>query len=346
MRKIIIITVLLSVLCLPVMAMEFTAPAVPQQAEGLMPKDTETFAQGLWYVFKESVKYIYPGIAEASEICLGIIGIVLLASLLKSFAGMSGRITELVCVLGISALLLKPSGTLLQLGLQTVDELSEYGKLLLPVMTGAMAAQGGVTASAALYTGTAFFNALLSTAVSKLIAPMLCIHLCLSIANSGISEEILGQMKTFIKWLMTWSLKIVLYAFTGYMTVTGVVSGSADAAAVKAAKIAISGAVPVVGGILSDASEAILVSAGIMKSAAGIYGILALLAICAGPFVKIGVQYLLLKLTAAICGVFGVKSVSGLVGDFSGMMGFLLAMTGTVCLLLLISTVCFLRGVG
>jgi hypothetical protein len=54
----------------------------------------------------------------------------------------------------------------------------------------------------------------------------------------------------------------------------------------------------------------------------------------------------MLKLTAGLCGAFGTKESAGLVGDFSGIMGFLVAMTGTVCLLLLISVVCFLKGVG
>ena len=103
--------------------------------------------------------------------------------------------------------------------------------------------------------------------------------------------------------------------------------------------------VPVIGGMLSDASEAILVSAGIVKGAVGLYGLLAVLAIWIQPFLQIGAQYLLLKLTAAICGVFGTKQASDLIQDFSTAMGFLLAMTGTMCLLLLISTVCFVKGV-
>ena len=104
--------------------------------------------------------------------------------------------------------------------------------------------------------------------------------------------------------------------------------------------------VPVVGGILADASESVLVGAGVMKNVAGVYGLLAILAVCIGPFLKIGVQYLLLKLTAAVCSVFDVKQCGKLVQDFSGVMGFLLGMTGSVCLLMLISIVCFLKGVG
>jgi stage III sporulation protein AE len=83
-----------------------------------------------------------------------------------------------------------------------------------------------------------------------------------------------------------------------------------------------------------------------MKNAAGIYGILAILAVFLEPFLRIGAHYLILKLTAALCGVFGSKQMTKLIGDFSSAMGLLLAMTGATCLLLLISTVCFMKGVG
>ena len=141
-------------------------------------------------------------------------------------------------------------------------------------------------------------------------------------------------------------MKIVLYVFTGYLGITGVVSGAADAAAIKATKITISGAVPLVGGILSDASETILVTAGAMKSAVGVYGMLAFIAVWISPFLRIGIQYLLLKATCGICDVFGNKSANSLIRDFTTGMGVLLAATGTVCLLLLISTFCMMKGIG
>ena len=172
------------------------------------------------------------------------------------------------------------------------------------------------------------------------------LFLALSAANGAIGENILGKLRDLVKNVVSWSLKTILTVFTTYMTVTGVVSGTTDAAALKATKVTISSVVPVVGGILSDASEAVLVSAGLMKNAAGIYGILAVLAVFLSPFLKIGVHYLILKLTAAVCGIFGEKGLTELIGDFSTAMGLLLAMTGSECLLLLISTVCFLKGVG
>ena len=105
----------------------------------------------------------------------------------------------------------------------------------------------------------------------------------------------------------------------------------------KATKLTISGMVPVVGGILSDASEAVLVSAGIMKNAAGIYGLLTVIAIWIGPFLRIGVQYLMLKVTSGTCEIFGAKQMTEIMKDFSCAMGFLLAMTGAVCMIFIIS---------
>ena len=346
MKKFYILIILLSVLVLPVSAIEYTAPTVPDSANTYMPADTESFGEGLWYVIKVAVTNLQPDIVEAAEICISIIGISILISLLNCFSQNKNRIVELVGTLAVGGLLLNPSNALIRLGVDTVGQMSEYGKLLLPVMTGALAAQGAATTSTALYAGTALFSSLLSSAITKLLVPMVYIHLCLCVANSAIGHETIKSLAGFVKWLMTWCLKIILYIFTGYMGITGAVSGTADAAAIRATKLAISGFVPVVGSIISDASETILVGASVMKNAAGIYGLLAILAIWIGPFLKIGVQYIMLKLTVSICSIFQVKQYTTLIHGFCSVMGFILAMIGAVCLLLLVSTVCFMKGIS
>lgn len=346
MKKIIIIFMLLSFLVVPVSAMEYTAPTAPESAEPYMPPKQENFAQGLWYIIKTALSEISPELASAARLCLSVILTVLLMAVLQSLTDFSASAIQLTGAVVIGILLLEPANTMIQLGLDTVRELSDYGKLLLPVMTAAMAAQGGITASAALYTGTVFFIGLLTTVIVKVIGPALYIYLCLSVACSAIAQDMLKKAKDFIKWGMTWCLKIVLYVFTGYMSITGVISGAVDASALKAAKLTISGVVPVIGKILSDATETVLVSAGIMKGTAGVYGVLAIIAVCISPFLQIGIQYILLKISGAICNTFAYKPAVALIEDFGKGMGFVLAATGTVCIMLLISLVCFLRGIG
>jgi len=178
------------------------------------------------------------------------------------------------------------------------------------------------------------------------LIPMVYVFLSIAVVCNLVPQPLLVQMRNFLKWLMTWGLNIVLYIFTGYISITGVVGGTTDAAMLKATKLTISGMVPVVGKIISDSSETILVSAGIVKNSAGIYGLLAILSVLIGPFIKIGVQYLLFKLAAAVCDIFSIKQVSGLISDFSKAMGIALGMIGILAVVLMISTVCFMKGVA
>lgn len=325
---------------------QFTAPPVPQSGENFMPHRAESFAEGLLQILGDMVDVFRPDLAEASKVCCCVLVVVLLISLIRQFHSSSGKIADFSGTVTIGAILLTGTNSLVSIAADTVVELGEYGKLLLPVMAASLAAQGGVTSSAALYAGTAAFSAVLSSLISRILVPMIYMFLALSTANCALQESVLKKIVSFSKWLMTWSLKIMLYIFTGYISITGVVSGSTDAAALKAAKITISGFVPVVGGILSDASEAVLVSAGMAKNAAGIYGILALISIAAGPCMRMLGHYLLLKATSALSAGFDSKPCSELIGNFSSAMGFLMAIICSMGVMHLISTVCFLKGVS
>ncbi len=346
MKRLITLILLIVLLSMPVSAMEFNAPTAPESAEHFLPDSSTSFSQDLWYIIKKAISALYPSIAESAGTCVTVVIIVMLISLLEGFKGISAKAVDLGGIIAVSTALLSPSNALISVGVQTVEAMSEYGKLLLPVMTAALAAEGGSITSTALYTGTVLFNSVLTIGITKLLIPMLYAYIALSVGKAAMDEKVLCNLHSFSKWLITWTLKISIYIFTGYLGITGVISGTADAAAVKAAKLAISGSVPVIGSIMSDASETILVSAGIMKNAAGTYGLLAILATWIGPFLQIGIQYLTLKVTGAVSGVFGCKRVVELIDSFCVAMGILVAMTGTMCLLLLISTVCFMKGVG
>ena len=346
MKNFLLSILLVFLLSCPVSAMEFEAPTVPDNASSYMPHDTESFGKDLWFIFKSAIHDTKPEISQAVKLCICVVGIALLCALLAGINERTKRVSEFIAIICISTSLLQSTDTLINFGTQTVAQIGEYGKLLIPVMTAAMAAQGGVTSSAALYTGTSIFSTVLSTAISNLLVPLLYIFLGLCIASNAISENILTKLRDFTKWLITWSLKIILYVFTGYISITGVVTGSADASMIKATKLTITGSVPVVGSILSDASETILVSAGMMKNAAGVYGVLAIVALWIGPFLKIGIQYILLKITAALCNVFAAQKTTSLIQDFSTALGFILAMISTLSLLLTIALVCFMKGVA
>lgn len=346
MRKLLILLTLTLLFVMPVSALEITAPPVPDSGKAFMPETRESFADGLLSIVHDALMALRPDLREALQVCVSAAAAVMVISVLRLLPSMKTKAADMGGVVTVAALLLHSSDSMVNLGIRTVSEISGYGKMLLPVMTSALAAQGGVSSSAALYAGTAVFDAVLCGLIENILAPMIYFFLTLCTACAAVGEDMLKNSRDMIKSFMVWLLKTLLYVFTGYISITGVVSGSTDAAALKAAKLTISGVVPVVGGILSDASEAVLVTAGTVKNAAGIYGMLAVIAVWIGPFLKIGLHYMLLKLTGAVCSIFGSKEMSGLISDFSTAMGMLLAMTGSVCLMLMISLVCFMRGVG
>jgi len=345
MKKCLFMLMLAFVLAVPVSAAEYTAPQVPDSGTAIMP-ETDSFSDGLWNMLQKAVSSINPDFHEAVRISAYALSAVILIGVIQAFCDGADSICEIAGVMAISALMLLNTKGMIRLASETVTQISEYGKLLLPVMTGALAAQGGISSSAALYAGTTMFSALLSAFLSKVLCPMIYLFLALAVGSGAVGEGILKNMRDTVKIFASWCLKVLLTVFTTYMSLTGVISGTTDAAALKATKVAMSSFVPVVGSILSDASEAVLLSAGLAKNAAGIYGILAVLAVFLVPFLRIGIHYIVLKVTYAICAIVGSKRMSELIGDFSTAMGLLLAMTGSACLLQLISTVCFLKGVG
>ena len=344
MKQIILVLCLLAAMTFPADASGIVAPEVPDDVQQIMPPEDRDLGQRLSYLFSEGLREAQPAVASGAKLCARVLCALLLLTFLRQFEGASRRVVDMAGVFVLCGLLLDTTGSMIQSGAQTVEQISQYGKLLLPVMTAALAAQGGSITAASLYAATALFDAVICGLISSVLLPMLSIILVLSAVAAASEDNMLKKLRDLLKQLMSWTLKLVLYIFTGYISLSGIISGTADQTALKAAKLTISGMVPVVGGILSDASETVLVGAAVAKNAVGIYGLLGIIAVTIVPFLVVGINYLMLKLLSAISPAFAPKSLTGLLQDFSTAMGFVLAMTGSVCLIQMISIMSFLRG--
>lgn len=149
-----------------------------------------------------------------------------------------------------------------------------------------------------------------------------------------------------LKKIITWVLSGLLTLFTAYLTISGAVAGAADAQAVKLAKTAVSTAVPVVGGILSEAAESVLAGAGLLRGMLGTFGALAVLGSCLLPFLRLGCQYLLYQCASLVAATAGPKKLTKLLAMLGDAFGLVLAMTAASALLLIISIVSSLTAVA
>ena len=305
--------------------------------------EAQTFGEGLMVILRDLIPLIRPDIHEAAGVCAGILCAVMLCSVLRTVSSDIEKVADIIAVTCIATVVLYSMDSMFRLAEETVTRMSGYSKLLIPVMTTALAAQGAPGTSAALCTGTLVADTVVIGAVSGALLPGVYIFIALAVAAAATGEEIMKKLRDMIHTLMTFFMKTSLSVFVAYMGMTGIISGTTDAAALKVTKATISMFVPVVGGVLSDAANSVLIGAKLAKNAAGLYGIFALLAIFLEPFLLIACHYLMLKLTASVCSIFGSKPVTELVGDISSGMGLLLGMTGAVCLLLLIGVICYMR---
>lgn len=325
-----------------VSAESLNTPTAPASAEAVMPDAQKDFGTSVLSMLKKALPDAYIEFRKALQTGLAVFCCTFLISILQA-AGCTSGTANMAGTACVAGLLLSDSRVLIGLAVETVTEISEYSKLFLPVLTAAASARGAMTSAAALYVGTSVVTAFLNMIIRRAMIPAVYLYLAVSIANSAIGEQ-LGQMKEFVKKTAAWFLKSVLTLFFAYMSVTGAVTGTADKAAVKVAKAAISAVVPVIGKSLADASEALLLSADIAKNTIGVYGIYVFIGIFLVPFLRIGAHYLVLKGTAMLCGIAGNTRLTKLLEDFCAAMGILLGMAGVMCALSVIGTVCFMKG--
>ena len=253
---------------------------------------------------------------------------------------------ELAGALAITALTMTDVAAMIGLGRETLGRMDDFSQALLPVMAALTAATGRVSGAAVGQGVTVLFSQLLLDAMDGLLIPLIDGYVAVSCAWAAVDSPGLKKLGELMKGAAALILTGLLLAFVGYLTASGAIAGSVDAAAVKTAKLAISRAIPVVGGILADASETVLAGAGVLRGTVGAAGMLVVLAICLTPFLHLGLHYLVYKAAAALCALIAQPRLSGLIDALGGAFGMVLGMTGAGALVLLVSVASALTAVG
>lgn len=230
-------------------------------------------------------------------------------------------------------------------GTRILSALSAFSGKLLPAMCAAATAGGAITSAGASYAVSALALNLYGKLATELLLPTLYLFAAVIMAASVLQNEMLLSVVLLFKRLLKVLLIGAAMAFTAYLTLTGILKGSVDAATAKAAKTVLSSALPVVGGILANASETLVSGAAILCSGAGILGILCVLAICVVPYVSMGIHYLLFLCMSAFVSAISDKRMSCLMKGLSDVYAMLLGITGTIALILFASIISLMQAV-
>ena len=323
--------------------------AAPEAAELLEGEGDMGLLSGAGKLWEKSVKevkdYLLAGVRSVAMLLCGVVVLGAVESLVPDRRGTVGRGVTLCGALWVTAVSAGDLEALMGLGRETVTEISQFSKVLAPVLASAAAMGGGVTGASVRQMGTVLFSDVLLTVIDTLLLPAVYLYVGLAAAGTVLEGETLDSAGRLLKKTVGWVLGGLLLLFTTYLTVSGAVTGAVDARTVKLAKSAIAGAVPVVGGILSEAAESVLAGAGVLKAGAGVLGMLAVLGLCLTPFLRLGLQYLLYQGAAVAAAAAGPGRLTRLISMLGDAFGLVLAMTGASALLLLVSILSSLTAV-
>ena len=252
------------------------------------------------------------------------------------------RVMKVIPLVGSLAIVAAGIGDLASFiseGHGAVDALSDFSKSLLASLAAAGGVLGAPAGASARYVAAMLFSDALTTVIDRLLTPALYAYVAVVTAEAAIGGSSLAGLAKLLKSSLATILVLLLTAFTLYLSLSGLVAGGADALTLKATKTVISNAVPVVGGVLSDASETVIASTRVVRNTAGIAGVVALAALALPSFLRLGARYLLIKVAAAISPLVCEGQLSKLIENLSGAFGLLLGMIAACSLMSLISVV-------
>ena len=264
--------------------------------------------------------------------------ILVLAGVARGFSAAAGGEADswidMAAALGCAAVLLRDFTGVLSLCRDTLAQISVFSAALQPVLAAVLASGGHTATATMLQASTVLVFDLVIRLVNALLVPAVCAYLAVTAVDAAAGSGMLRGIADGIKSLTAGTLKLILTLFTAYLTIAGGVSGNVDRVALKTAKFAVSGAVPVVGGVISDATETMLAGAALLRGSIGVFGMLCVTAICFVPFVRAGAGYLCYKAGAAVLSPLCSDGMKRFLENVGTGFGLLLGMLGTCCMIL------------
>lgn len=236
-----------------------------------------------------------------------IAGVVVLVGLIKGTAVAENFSEPLNIVIGcaVAITVFASSAGVISQGMSAVETTSDFMLALIPVLAGIITAAGNPTL--ALTYGS---FAMAAAQAAAQTAGNIIMPLCGAFSAFGVSASLSPELKLIkladmIKKLTIGVLSFVAAAFSAVLGLKSLLAGSADTLASKGIKLALSSAVPIVGGALSDAYSSIIGSVSLLKSTVGVFGVIAVVMIDLPVVLQLTARIILLKLLGVLSSSMG-----------------------------------------
>lgn len=347
MKKILLFALFCLCLGVPVWALDTSAvaEAVPEAAAEIVGElDWQTgsgAAQALERVWNWAAEKAVDFLRTAMGSAVTALAVTLLCSAAGALCP-GGKTPDYVVLGGALAVTAGCAGDIsgyLSQAREALCGLCDFSRALLPCVAAASAASGQAVSGAARYAASSLFMDVLLSLGTNLVLPLIGAYVAAAAARAALPAGAMGGPVKLIKWVCVTALTGLCTVFTLYLSVTGAVSARTDALAGTVMKTVVSGSLPVVGKIISDAAGSYLAGVSLLRSAVGAAGLAVVLAVCVGPVLSLGAHYLCFKAAACLAEPFAPGRLAELLGDLGAAFGMALGLVGSGGAMLFISLV-------
>ena len=211
---------------------------------------------------------------------ISVTAMLLIGSLLSSYktnlsADTGGTLNTVLALCLSAAVAVPAAGLISQMGDMIVCS-SNLMLAYIPVIALLLTASGNIAGSAAYYAGVLAMGEGIGQLSSRIIVPFCNMLLGLGIAGGLNSAVNLGGFTRSLAKTAKWLLGFGMALFTAVLGLKQVLTSAADSLTGRAAKLALSSFVPVVGSALGEALRTVQGSLTVLKSGIGVFVILAL----------------------------------------------------------------------
>ena len=131
--------------------------------------------------------------------------------------------------------------------------------------------------------------------------------------------------------------------FTAVLFFQNILASSADTVAARTVKFTITSAVPVVGGLIGAISRTIIGSLQVVKSVAGIFGVLVIIITLLPPLITIVLNKLMLKISGAFALILGADRHAGFLKEMNSLLDITLAVMISAAVVFIFDITVFIK---
>ncbi|MDO4482114.1 MAG: stage III sporulation protein AE [Bacillota bacterium] len=244
-----------------------------------------------------------------------IIFICAVSGLMKSSSTSFGETTvsgigQIICNYAAAAVCAANFYMMYRLAGEAIDQMTGFIQALSPVMVTLLVGSGGVTTGAVMNPVVLMAAAAFASIIDMFIFPAVFMSCAFFMINSLTGNNYIRKLAGYIRRIALFTIGICVLVFSGLSAVQGIVTVSADSVLTKAAKYSVGNFVPIIGGFAADSLDLIRSCCTVIKGAAGLFGIIALLVIISVPILKLAAAAAVYKLAAAVTEPLGNDSIS------------------------------------